>query len=158
MLHHLREIDIVHLVTIKKDAFFFLTTTVFGVDTTFNLCNLWAADTCYHNKRMVNLEKEITLCFQDLTYSISQRMTKHFQEQHVNFLTQSESRSTLKRSELTSKKTSQSLFQRLILNIKVLFSVRHLKHRDEMKLDSLMEKWKKQQLQQQKKLRPEQRS
>ena len=88
-------------------------------------------------------KQEMTLCFQDLTYSISQRMTKHFQEQHVNFLTQSESRSTLKRSELTWKKASQSLFQRLILNIKVLFSVRHLKHRDEMKLDSLMEKWKK---------------
>ena len=60
----------------------------------------------------------------------------------MNFLTQSESRSILKRSELTWKKPSQSIFQRLIPNIKVLFSVRHLKHRDEMKLDSLMEKWK----------------
>ena len=40
MLNHLREIDIVHPVTIKKDAFFFQTATVFGVDTTFNLCNL----------------------------------------------------------------------------------------------------------------------
>lgn len=63
MLHHLREIDIVHPVTFKKDAFFFLTTTVFGVDTTFNLCNLWAADTCHHNKRMVNLEIGNNLMF-----------------------------------------------------------------------------------------------
>ena len=63
MLHHLREIDIVHPVTIKKDAFFFLTTTVFGVDTTFDLCNLWATDTCCHNKRMVNLETGNNLMF-----------------------------------------------------------------------------------------------
>ena len=63
MLHHLREIDIVHPVTIKKDAFFFLTTTVFGVHTNFNLCNLWAADTCYHNKRMVNIETGNDLMF-----------------------------------------------------------------------------------------------
>ena len=63
MLHHLREIDIVHPVTIKKDAFFFLTTTVLGVDTTFNLRNLWVADTCYHNKRMVNIETGNNLMF-----------------------------------------------------------------------------------------------
>ena len=57
MHHPFREIDIVHLISIKKDAFFLITTTgeiaqdikqfccganasVLGVDTTFNLCNM----------------------------------------------------------------------------------------------------------------------
>ena len=57
MHHPFREIDIVHSITIKKDAFFLITTTgeiaqdikqfccgtnasVLGVDTTFNLCNM----------------------------------------------------------------------------------------------------------------------
>ena len=73
ILHQLREIDIVHSITIKKDPFFFITTTeeiaqyikqfccgtnasVLGVDTNFNLCNMWLTDTCYHNKRVTNPE------------------------------------------------------------------------------------------------------
>ena len=73
MLHQLREIDIMHLITIKKNAFFFIKTTeeiaqnikqffcganasVLEVDTTFNLCNMWITDTCYHNKRVINPE------------------------------------------------------------------------------------------------------
>ena len=73
MLHQLLEIDIVHSITIKKDAFFFITTTkeiaqdikqfccgantsVLGVNTTFNSCNIWVTDTCYHCKRVINPE------------------------------------------------------------------------------------------------------
>ena len=28
--------------------------SVLGIDTTFNLCNLWVTDSCYRNKRLVN--------------------------------------------------------------------------------------------------------
>ena len=58
ILHQHREIDIVHSTTVKKDVFFFITTTekvaqgikqffcganasISGVDTSFNLCNMW---------------------------------------------------------------------------------------------------------------------
>ena len=73
MLHQLQQIYILHSITIKKDTFFFVTTTeeiaqdikqiccgtnvsIPDVDTTFNLCNMWLVDTCYHNKRIINPE------------------------------------------------------------------------------------------------------
>ena len=96
MFRQLWEIDIVHSITIKKDAFFFITTTeeiaqdkqfccwanasVLGVDTTFNLCNMWVTDMCYYNKRVINPETGKNPIFKDLPYSISLRMAKHFQD------------------------------------------------------------------------------
>ena len=97
MLHRIREIDIVHSITIKKDAFFFITmseeiaqnikqfccgasASVLGVDTTFNLFNMWVTDTCYHNKRVINPETGNNPIFLGSTFSISPRMTKHFQD------------------------------------------------------------------------------
>ena len=60
-----------HSITCKKDAFFFITTTeeiaqdikqlccganasVLGVDTTFNLCNMWVTDI----KKEVSVKKQ----------------------------------------------------------------------------------------------------
>ena len=56
-----------HSITSKKDAFFFITTTedikqlccganasVLGVDTTFNLCNMWVTDI----KKEVSVKKQ----------------------------------------------------------------------------------------------------
>ena len=73
MLHQFRETNIVHSITIKKDAFFFVTTTeeiaqgikqfcfganasVLGVDATFNLHNMWVTNACYYNERISNPE------------------------------------------------------------------------------------------------------
>ena len=78
MHHPFREIDIVHLITITKDAFFLKTTTgeiaqdikqfccgtnasVLGVDTTFNLCNMWIR--VIIRKELSIQKQEITLCF-----------------------------------------------------------------------------------------------
>ena len=39
--------DIVNFCTTEDDC-------VLGVDTTFNLCDLWLTDTCFQNKRLIN--------------------------------------------------------------------------------------------------------
>ena len=69
MLHQPWEIDRVHWITVKRDCSSLQrqlkngsrhktillrgNSSVLGVDTTFNLCNMWVTDTCYHNKRII---------------------------------------------------------------------------------------------------------
>ena len=72
VLHEQKSNDFIESVTVKKGVYYFFLSdqnqlddiaqfccskkdvAVLGVDTTFNLCNLWATDTCYRNKRLVN--------------------------------------------------------------------------------------------------------
>ena len=80
MLHQLREIEIAHSITIKNDEFFFIITTEeiaqdikqfccganasdLGVDTTFNLCNMWVTNSVIITKELSIQEQEITLFF-----------------------------------------------------------------------------------------------
>ena len=107
MLHQLWDIDIVHSITIKKDAFCFITTTeeiaqdikqfccgtnasVLGMDTTFNLYNMEVTVTFYHNKRIINLEKGNKLMFLGLTLSHFTKDDKTFSRLGLELLLRTE--------------------------------------------------------------------
>ena len=72
LINSLNEIDLIQSIVIKKDSYFFFLASnrqindivkfccvdnncsVLGIDTTYNLCNMWVTDSCCRNQRIVN--------------------------------------------------------------------------------------------------------
>ena len=145
-----------HSITIKKDALFFITTTeeivqdikqfccganasALGVDKTFNLCNIWVIDTCYHNKRVINPETYPIFVGPTLFHHFA-KDEKTFSRLALELLDTKPGLINLKIIGADMEEAITNGFKRVIPNIKVLYCARNLKQRDKIKTDNLMEK------------------
>ena len=101
---------------------------------------MWVTDTCYHNKRVINSETGNNPIFLGPTLFHFTKDDKTFSRLALELLDTEPELINLKTIGADMEEAIAKGFKRIIPNIKVLYCARHLKQRDEMKLDSLMEK------------------
>ena len=101
---------------------------------------MWVTDTCYHNKRVINSETGNNPIFLGPTLFHFTKDDKTFLRLVLELLDAEPELINLKTIGADMEEAIAKGFKRIIPNIKVLYCARHLKQRDEMKLDSLMEK------------------
>ena len=160
MMEELRMNCIVESIIIKNNAYFFFIATsrqtndiskfccggnnssVLGVDTTFNLCELWVTDSSYRNKRIINMKTGNHPVF--LGPSLF-----HFTKDQSTFarfaLELQACNSEIRKLKKVGLDMEDAIFQGIkhfFPDIKQLYCVRHLMKRDEMKLDKLFGRMK----------------
>lgn len=158
MLAEQKSNNMIESIVIKENAYFFFMcserqikdivkfccsnsdTAVLGIDTTFNLCNLWITDSCYRNDRIVNNSTENHPVFLG-------PLLFHFTKDAATF--------TRFALEMMAIDPAIALLEKIgtdmdiaILNgiksaipkVNLLYCVRHMSQRDEKKLDALLSK------------------
>ena len=128
------------MIDIEQFCCQFHNASVLGVDTKFNLCDLWITDTAYRNKRILNAENGDNLVHLG-------PIMLHFTKDSATF-----GRLALEMLSINSKlKSIRSIgvdleaaifngFKSMIPNLGRLLCVRHLMKRDESKLCELLPK------------------
>ena len=116
---------------------------VLGIDTRFNLCDLWVTDICYKNKRLVNIRNGNNPIF--LGPSIF-HFTKD-EKTSTRFAAEMIAMNTVIMTELkkVGVDMEDSIFngiKKVIQNVSQLYCVKHLSQRDEVKINQLLGKTK----------------
>ena len=147
--------DIVHSITVKKDFFCFTTMTsnslndisqfccgdnaaVLGIDTTFNLRDMWVTDTCYRNKRLVNPVNKQHPIFIGPTLFHFTKDESTFSRLALELIDAEPKLVDLKFIGVDLEEAITEGMKRIIPNVNILYCVRHLKQRDEEKLKNLL--------------------
>ena len=97
--------------------------SVLGVDTTFNLCNMWVTDTCYHNKRVINRETGNNSIFLGPTLFHFTKDDKTFSRLALELLDTELELINLKAIRADMEKAIAKGFKRVIPKTKVLYIV-----------------------------------
>ena len=95
------------------------------MNTIFNLCNVWVTDTCYHNKRIVNLETGNNSILLGPTLFHFTKDDKTFLRLALERLDTEPELINLKTIGADIEHTIAKGFKRIIPNIKLLYCVRH---------------------------------
>ena len=105
---------------------------------------MWVKDTCYHNKRIINPEiGNIFIFIPNILGRTLFQFTKNdkkFSKLVLELLDIEPELINLKTIGADMVEAIAKGLKRVIPNIKVLYCVKHLKQREEIKLDSLIEK------------------
>ena len=116
--------------------------SVLGIDTTFNLCNLWVTDSCYKNDRIVhNVTGNHPAFLGPLLF--------HFTKDESTFTRFALEMIALDPEVINIKKIGSDMEKAIYNGVKAiipsagqLYCVRHLSQCDEKKLDKLLDKQK----------------
>lgn len=156
ILHAQKSNTLIRSVVVTRDAYYIVLITdrqindilkfcciphnssVLGVDTTYNLCDLWMTDTCYRNKRLINPKTKGHPVFLG-------PMMFHFTKDEGTFMrfalelfTSNSGMSNLKYIGVDLESAIFKGFKTVFLNLKRLSCVRHVSQRDVAKLDKLL--------------------
>ena len=113
-----------------------------GIDTRFNLCDLWVTDSCYKNTRIVNRAtgKHPLFLGPLIFHFIKDKSTlSHFA---LEMMTVDSNISHLKKIGMDMDESIYNSVKAVIPEVKQLYCVRQLRKRDEKKLDWLFGKTK----------------
>ena len=112
--------------------------SVLGVDTTYNLCDMWMTDTCYRSKRLINPKTKSHPVFLG-------PMLFHFTKNKETFLrfalelfTSDPGMSNLKHIGVDMESAIFNGFKTVFPSLESLLCVRHLSQRDAKKIDKLL--------------------
>lgn len=155
LLQSLHEIDIVHTITVKKKSFLFTLMTkemvndikkfccsdnasVLGLDTTFNLCDMWVTDTCYRNQRLINPENDQHPIFPGPALFHFTKDEQTFSRLALEMVDAEPGLANIKKIGVDMEEAIAKGFRRVISNASILYCVRHLQQRDYEKLEKLL--------------------
>ena len=114
-----------------------------GIDTTFNLCDLWVTDTCYKNKCLVNNKTGNHPAFLGpLLFHFTKDDTTFTRFAMEIIAMDPVIMSQLKKIGLAMEEAIFNGIKKVIPNVSQLYCVRHLSKRDETKIAKLLEKTK----------------
>ena len=116
---------------------------VLGIDTRFNLCDLWVTDICYKNKRLVNIRNgnnPIFLGPSIFHFTKDEKTSTRFAAEMIamNTVIMTE----LKKVGVDMEDAIFNGIKKVIQNVSQLYCVRHLSQRDEVKINQLLGKTK----------------
>ena len=161
MIKEQKNNSMIQSIVVKENAYFFYMSTsrqiediiafccgddhneVLGVDTTFNLCDLWITDTCYKNKRLVNIRTGNNPVFLGpLLFHFTKDETT-FTRLAVEMIAMNPVIMTeLKKVGVDMEDAIFNGIKKVIPNVSQLYCVRHLSQRDEIKINQLLGKTK----------------
>ena len=148
---------IIESIVIKENAYYFFVASqrqvedivqfccqesgaaVLGVDTTFNLCNLWVTDSCYRNARIVNATGNHPVFLGPLMFHFTKDEST-FTRFALEMMALNASISRVKKIGVDMEEAIFNGINAVIPNSQALYCIRHLKQRDEAKLDKLFAK------------------
>ena len=105
--------------------------SLLGIDTTFNLCNLWVTDSCYKNDRIVhNVTGNHPVFLDESTFTTFALEMIALDPEVIN----------IKQIGSDMEKTIYNGFKAIIPSAGQLYCVQHLSQCDEKKLDKLLDK------------------
>ena len=108
--------------------------SVLGIDTTFNLCDLWVTDSCYRNTRIVNHATGNHLAFLGplmLHFTEDKSTFSHF---GLEMVAVDSTISHLKKVGTDMDGSTYNDDKAVTPEVKQLYFVRHLRQRDEKKI------------------------
>ena len=117
-------------------------TSVVGIDTTFNLCDLWVTDSCYKNTRIVNRATGNYPVFLGTLMFNFTKDKSTFSRFALEMMAVDSNISNLKKVGTDMDESIYNGVKPVIPEVKQLYCVRHLRQRDEKKLDGLFGKTK----------------
>ena len=114
--------------------------SVLGIDTTFNLCNLWVTDSCYRNKRLVNNVSGENPNFLAPSLFHFTKDEQTFRRFAVELLANPRL-ANLKKIGVDMEEAIYNGLSSLLPNVEKLHCVRHLKQRDEAQIIKILNKF-----------------
>ena len=155
-LHEQKSNDFIESVTVKKGVYYFFLSdqnqlddiaqfccskkdaAVLGVDITFNICNLWATDTCYRNKRLVNPRTGDNPLFLGPTLLHFQKDEFTFSRFALEILAIKPEIGNLKKIGVDMEDAIFNGMKSIFKGLNRLLCVKHLKGRDQKKISKLL--------------------
>ena len=154
LLQQLHEIDLVRTITVKRNSVLFILMTdemvndikqfccgnnasVLGIDTTFNLCDMWVTDTCYRNQRLTNPENGQHPIFLGPTLFHFTKDEQTFSRLALEMVDADPALNNIKSIGVDLEEAISKGFKRIVSNADILYCVRHLQQRDHDKLEKL---------------------
>lgn len=156
-----RKNKMIQSIVVKENAYFFFMCTsrqiedivsfccvdnnieVLGIDTTFNLCDLWITDTCYKNKRLVNIRTGNNPVFLGPLIFHFTKDEDTFTRLAVEMIAMNQViMSKLRKVGVDMEDAIFNGIKKVIPNVSPLYCVRHLSQRDEIKINQLLGKTK----------------
>ena len=126
--------DVVTFCCCKNDV------AVLGIDTTFNLCDLWVTDSCYKNKRLINnLTGNHPVFLGPLLFHFTKDEST-FNRFVLEMMAMDLRVSQLKKIGIDMDDAIYNGIKSIIPNVEHLYCVRHLQARDDKKISDLLAK------------------
>ena len=159
ILHAQQSCQLIHSVVVMSDKYLFVlkddrqiqdiaqfctseNTSVLGVDTTYNLCDLWMTDTCYRNKRLINPRTQDHPVFLGLMMFHFTKHDETFMGFALELFTSHPEILNLKCIGVDLESAIFNGFKAVFPNLGGLICVRHINGRNEIKIDKLIAKSK----------------
>eukprot|EP00794_Sanderia_malayensis_P002387 gene2387-2747_t len=158
IIHEQKTCDFIQTIVATRSAYFFFVyspkqiddikqfccdeveaVSVLGVDTTFNLCDLWVTDTCYRNKRIVHSSSGKHPVFLGPAMFHFTKGPDSFSRLALELIAADPGLRNLKKVGVDMEEAIFSGFKHHIPDLKRLLCVRHLSSRDEEKLLKLLQ-------------------
>lgn len=157
VIRRIASLQVVQSIIINKKCYFYFLSTdrqlndiekfcctqnevsVFGIDTTFNLCDMWVTDSSYRNKRIIgNVSGEHPVFLGPALFHFTKdektftRFALELQAEHPPIR-------NLKKIGLDMEDAIFNGVKVMFPNVEQLYCVRHLQQRDEIKISKMLE-------------------
>ena len=125
--------DIVKFCCVEQNA------SVLGIDTTFNLCDMWLTDTCYRNKRLINPRTNAHPVFLGPILIHFTKEEETFLRFALELLSADPTLRNLKKIGVDLESAIYNGFKKVFPTLYRLLCIRHISERDRQKLGKLLE-------------------
>jgi len=160
LIRRLKSIDVIGSIVVQQDRYFYFIATakqtndvakfccsdsnvsVLGIDTTYNLCDMWVTDSCYRNKRLISKRSEAHPVYLGPTLLYFTKDTQTFTRFSLDMQAANPETRNIKKIGIDMEDAIYNGVKALFPDSQRLYCVRHLKQRDEVQIDKLMEKMK----------------
>ena len=115
---------------------------VLGVDTTFNLCDLWVTDTSYRNKRLISTKSRANPVYLGPVMLHFTKDEEAFRRFCLEMISVNPAISNLRKIGVDMEAAIFNGFKSVLTGLFQLYCVRHLQQRDEKAVDKCHEKVK----------------
>ena len=113
--------------------------SVLGIDTTFNLCDMWLTDTCYRNKRLINPRTNAHPVFLGPILIHFTKEEETFLRFALELLSADPTLRNLKKIGVDLESAIYNGFKKVFPTLYRLLCIRHISERDRQKLGKLLE-------------------
>ena len=156
----LKSIDVVESIVIKKNCYFSFAATekqiydistfccsgndvsVLGIDTTYNLCEMWVTDSCFQNKRLISYTSGAHPFYLGPTLLHFTKDTQTFPQFALELQAHNTETRGMKKIDVNKEYGIYNVVKILFADAQQLYCVRHLKQRDKMQFLKMMDRKK----------------